>query len=365
MKNNLYISATWDKKDIEESWSGTAYFIMSYFSKHKNVTKINYPGNRIYDMIIRRIYKTGSSVLLSSYYKILELIFDRQIDEKIEAPILMISGVLNSKAKFITYQDNIINSYIMFDELEKNQTWFYKGILPKMSASQKKKAMQYEYEVYQRAEAILYMGEWLCQYAKEIFPDLAHKMYAIGGGINIPKAKFSEDKRQGNKILFVGRDFYRKGGDLLIEAFKIVREKYDPGVELYIAGPKELPSCADGVENLVFKGDVSYDQVGDLMAECDLFCMPSRFEAYGLVFIEALASGLPCIARNAFEMPYFIEKGVTGELIDIDDPEELALKIYNVLNDENFKINVKNKHDYYIDKYNWENVISKILKITG
>ena len=47
---------------------------------------------------------------------------------------------------------------------------------------------------------------------------------------------------------------------------------------------------------------------------CDVFCMPSYFEAYGLVFVEALTFGLPCIGRNCYEMPYFIEEGKTGLL---------------------------------------------------
>ena len=50
---------------------------------------------------------------------------------------------------------------------------------------------------------------------------------------------------------------------------------------------------------------------------CDVFCMPSYFEAYGLVFVEALTFGLPCIGRNCYEMPYFIEDGKTGLLLNV------------------------------------------------
>ena len=51
--------------------------------------------------------------------------------------------------------------------------------------------------------------------------------------------------------------------------------------------------------------------------------MPSYFEAYGLVFAEALTYGLPCIGRDKFAMSEFIEDGCTGRLISGEDVEEL------------------------------------------
>ena len=77
--------------------------------------------------------------------------------------------------------------------------------------------------------------------------------------------------------------------------------------------------------------------------------MPSYFEAYGLVFIEALTFGLPCIGRNVYEMPYFIENGETGYLLDKDDVDELANLMDQLLCDERIKQNVKNKRDWYIN----------------
>lgn len=87
---------------------------------------------------------------------------------------------------------------------------------------------------------------------------------------------------------------------------------------------------------------------------CDVFCTPSYFEAYGLVFIEALTFGLPCIGRNCYEMPYFIDESKTGLLLKKDDVNELANLMKTILSDNGFKNNIAEKHDYYINEYSWE-----------
>ena len=79
--------------------------------------------------------------------------------------------------------------------------------------------------------------------------------------------------------------------------------------------------------------------------------MPSYFEAYGLVFVEALSFGLPCIGRNCYEMPYFIEEGQTGLLLTNEDANELAALMERLLKDEKMKENVKAKRDYYLKEY--------------
>lgn len=96
---------------------------------------------------------------------------------------------------------------------------------------------------------------------------------------------------------------------------------------------------------------------------CDVFCTPSYFEAYGLVFIEALTFGLPCIGRNCYEMPYFIDESKTGLLLKKDDVNELANLMKTILSDNGFKNNIAEKHDYYINEYSWETVAKRMKEV--
>lgn len=161
--------------------------------------------------------------------------------------------------------------------------------------------------------------------------------------------------------MFVGRDFQRKGGYFVYKAFCELAKK-QPDVELHVAGPKRNP-ISNPVPGYFYYGDSNHDKLSELFNECDIFCMPSYFEAYGLVFIEALCYGLPCIGRNCYEMPYFIEDGVTGLLIDNDDIGNLADCMYRLLHDEKIKYEVDNRRNDYLKKYTWESVADRIEQV--
>lgn len=167
--------------------------------------------------------------------------------------------------------------------------------------------------------------------------------------------------KRGNKILFVGRDFIRKGGYLTYEAFcELKRQK--PDCELYVAGPASNP-IKSPINGYHFLGDCNSDILAYYFNLCDIFCMPSYFEAYGLVFIEALTYGLPCIGRNCYEMPYFIQDGVTGFLIDEDNPLLLANRMLQLLENETIKQNVLARREWYVQNYSWDAVAQRILQV--
>lgn len=186
------------------------------------------------------------------------------------------------------------------------------------------------------------------------------KTYFVGGGINLDRSLIDESNKQGNKILFVGKDFERKNGPLVLEAFFIAK-KIRPDIELYIVGPSKLNmNKDDGVYNL---GRLSFNEVVKYFNLCDIFCMPSKFEAYGIVFPEALAFGLPCIGRDAFEMPYFIEDGVTGFLLKKENPQELADLILKLLEDKEIRHNVSCRRKYYLQEHSWDTVAKRMMEV--
>ena len=93
--------------------------------------------------------------------------------------------------------------------------------------------------------------------------------------------------------------------------------------------------------------------------------MPSHFEAYGLVFIEVLTYGLPCIGRRLHEMQYLIDENKTGFLIEKKEEDEKVLAEYmkKLIHSEEIKRNVRNKRDYYIETYSWDAIIKRMLGV--
>lgn len=203
------------------------------------------------------------------------------------------------------------------------------------------------------------MGKWLARDLVDRCGIPQSKVYPVGGGINLDGKLVDYTGKQGNKILFVGRDFVRKGGEMTFKAFIELKKKM-ADVELYVAGPANNP-YPQGTEGYHYMGDCSHEELSALFNKCDIFVMPSYFEAYGLVFIEALTYGLPCIGRNVYEMPYFIEDGKTGLLLHDDDVHGLADMMFRLLKDKSFSDNVRSRKDRYIREYSWDTVAKRIL----
>lgn len=222
----------------------------------------------------------------------------------------------------------------------------------------KRASIQNKY--FENCSGVFTMGQWMAD-------DLIHrqgiayeKVHHVGGGVNVDISQVDYSQKKGNKFLFVGRDFIRKNGPLVYQAFRLLHQKH-PEWELHIAGPKSNPYPNDSTDQFFFHGDCEGKSLATLYNLCDVFVMPSRFEAYGLVFIEALTYGLPCIGRKAYEMPYFIQDGVTGRLLEDQEPQSLALLMEEVMTNHDYFTNVRGQRDYYTREYSWDCVVSRIL----
>ncbi len=102
-------------------------------------------------------------------------------------------------------------------------------------------------------------------------------------------------------ILFVGRDWERKGGGILYEAFQLVKVRY-PNSKLTIVGPDTAPVSGSGIK---FEGFLRKDRkseaikLAQLFREASVFCMPSICETWGLVYVEAALSELPIVGLTS------------------------------------------------------------------
>ena len=160
-------------------------------------------------------------------------------------------------------------------------------------------------------------------------------------------------------------EWKRKNGELVVEAFEKLKTVYPcEALELYVVGPDEKPECIKEQKGIYFLGSLSRNELVEYYNLCDYFVMPSRYEAYGLVFAEALSFGLPCIGKNFCAMPEFIKDDETGYLIEHDDVDELADALSRLLvNGERLSTNVRLNQAEIIRKYSWDAVADRILDV--
>lgn len=360
MKEKMYFLAPW-LADRAKTWSGTVNGIFEALSSHYEMEDINLSEIKEspFLKVIKRLTGSSRDMGIGNYSKYAKTLANRGIND----------GVVFQFAE-IMYDTDGLKTYI-YQDLSVDYVCYMHDNLPeifKVSAFQevdinqayKRRRLQNEY--FSKCAGIFAMGHW---YAEDLIKRVgipANKVYAVGGGINVDLHLISSTKKLGNKILFIGRDFKRKGGHITVEAFKLLREQ-NPQIELYVAGPQEDPFKGEIIEGYHFMGDCNRNKIAELYNMCNVFCMPSYFEAYGLVFIEALTYGLPCIGRNCYEMPYFIEDGKTGYLLKKDDAEELAELMNKLLTDERILNNVKSRKEFYIKEYSWDSVALRMKKI--
>ena len=359
MKELIY-SCSWEK-DKKNSWSGTPYSLFKALSNFYVIQEFDYGASHFYNKVdkifshlgIRDSMRVGliqhySKIFKKKYYKSKNDVF--QFEEcpnvafgKNYLYVDMIVGYL----KYLMDSDSVLFQYTGFSNRKKHLL--------------KREKLQTEY-LNNINVTILTMGKWQAKWICENYPLYQNRVYAVGGGYNINPEKIKYNEKSGNKILFIGKDFERKNGPLVIESFKKAK-KVKEDLELYIIGPPIVEnSSKDGIH---FLGELSFKEIPFYFNMCDIFCMPSKYEAYGLVFPEALTYGLPCIGKNMFEMPYFIEDGVTGFLIENDSAEECAKAIINLIDNNKIKANVQKKREYYLYEYNWNTVAERIFNIIG
>lgn len=343
------------KSEIKKTWSGSAYSMFKEFQKDYSCEIVDRNTNLFCRNIWKYSQKYHSLFLEKLFCRIQDYLLQRKLRDS--DTVFMISAVLKVKNPTYVFFDNIWATEDVLIPLDEdiNGDWSFREVFQSYSKKQKEFNINRQYQIMEHSKAIFCMGHWLSDFIKLKYPEFSSKTYIVGGGINISNS--SNKNRIPNSILFVGKDFYRKGGDLVVKAYRILKEK-NKGLKLTIAGPTVMPK--EITDDIDFLGEISFEKVDELMSTHSIFCMPSRFEAYGLVFVEALVNGIPCIGRNAWEMPYFIEEGVTGELIGHDDAEELASKMERVLNSHHYCQNVQARHDYYVQEYSWKNVCKRI-----
>ena len=122
------------------------------------------------------------------------------------------------------------------------------------------------------------------------------------------------------KLLFVGGDFERKGGHILLDAYREARQVI-PDIELLVVGPPEL-ALREPITGVRYIPWVSQEQLHEeIFPEADVFILPSHAEGYGLSVLEAMAHAIPVIVSSVGALPEIVRERVDGYLVP---PAEVA-----------------------------------------
>lgn len=186
-----------------------------------------------------------------------------------------------------------------------------------------------ERAVYQGAAAIFTMSEFVRRSLRDDYGVDPARVHVVGAGPNVSPGPSDLGLARDPVILFVGKNFAPKGGPELLEAFARIRRTH-PAARLAIvasSAPAALPAGA------TFHGLLGKEALARLYATASIFALPTRREAFGLSFVEAMAFELPVVATRIEAIPEIVADGETGLLVPPGDPAALAAALHALLAD--------------------------------
>lgn len=168
-------------------------------------------------------------------------------------------------------------------------------------------------------------------------------------------------------ILFVGRLEERKGVGDLIRACSLLKKDF-PNFRLIIAGPGlrlryyyETLAKTLLQDKAVFTKFVPFNELPEYYRTADIFCSPANGgESFGIVLLEAMASGTPVVATSIPGYSSVITHGQDGLLAKPQDPRSIADNLLTMINDNNLRQKIISNGFVTAEKYSWENVSKQV-----
>jgi len=222
--------------------------------------------------------------------------------------------------------------------------------------------------ILQNADAVLALTEDMKQKMWEICDK---DISVVSNGVDLERFKTSSgDQREGNAktIIFVGRLHPVKGVQYLIEAMAIVHQEM-PDVKLVIVGDgversrlEELAERLNLNSCIQFAGQVPQESIPRLMHQADVFALSSLSESFGMVNLEAMASGLPIVATKVGGIPNIVEEGVNGYLVNAKNSEEIADRLLTLLQNDEIREKISANNREKAKLYTWDEITTKVEK---
>jgi glycosyltransferase involved in cell wall biosynthesis len=181
--------------------------------------------------------------------------------------------------------------------------------------------VQVNRRTFDRAAGLVTWCHWAARSLERDYGVAAERIRVIHPGVDLRLFSGVTVRRPGPpRILFVGGQFERKGGNDLVQAMLRLGDSAE--LDLVTGSDPELPP---GAPIRVHRGlKPQSPELLDLFQQADIFALPSHGDCFPQAVAEAMASGLPVVATNVGAIPEMVQEGVTGYLVPQGAPRQLA-----------------------------------------
>jgi glycosyltransferase involved in cell wall biosynthesis len=247
----------------------------------------------------------------------------------------------------------------------------YHSILTGLAAFSRREGLAVEEQAFQRAALVVFSSHWAAEAAKAADPQVASKLAVIpfGANLEVPPPPPSPRSFPGTplKLLMIGVNWEEKGGPVAYRTLQALKAR-GHAAQLVVCGCMPPLDCDD--PDLVREGFLDKNVPADRarleehLRTADLLLLPTRFEAFGIVFCEAAAFGIPVLASNTGGIPTPVLHGTTGWLFGMDaDGQDYADRIEQLMKDpekwQDMRAQARARYEAHL---NWPAFVEDLLQ---
>ena len=173
---------------------------------------------------------------------------------------------------------------------------------------------------------------------------------------------------KGLEVLFQAISMMRKRGALIDESFclTVIGGEPDASSETMSAEMARLQSLRDqsGLQDLItFLGKRDQETLPYYYSAAEVVVVPSFYESFGMVALEAMACGTPVVASQVGGLAFLIQDGVTGYTVPVEDPQALSDRLVTLLQDGQIRQQMGQRAAEVAQKYAWENIAEQLVVV--
>lgn len=219
------------------------------------------------------------------------------------------------------------------------------------------------------SDYIIVLSDWWEELLLSKYPELYGKLIVSPNPIDLQLEELAEQVISHDitddtiNVIAMSRLEEGKGFREVINSAKYLRD----GIIIHIVGDgtgkgelEQLASDLGVCDRVVFHGWLDYSDKCELLRTGHLFCLPSKYDSFGMVYLEAMAANLPIVALNIMSTPYVVKNGLCGVLLDDCSPVTLANAIEHVVDNYSAYKNIGPR--YVKEKFGHIVVAKKLLK---
>jgi glycosyltransferase involved in cell wall biosynthesis len=319
--------ARWNPLE-KRSWSGTYYYTYQELRRHHSIEVFQYKWSFFVRewLLLKKQY--GKLVLKQEvaveFLKGYARYFSKQVERNL---IQHKPDVLYAPAavQLFAYARTDIPVIFMGDATFQQLQGYYASYR-NLAGFSLKQAIEVDKTAMHKAAHCMMASQWATDSAMHDYGINASKLSVAPLGANLDRIPAMDElklkKSKTCRLLFLGVEWERKGGDIAIRAFKALQQKGIP-VQLTIIGC--IPPFVindDGIRVIPFlnKNDPQESQeLYRIIGDSDFLLLPTRAECAGIAFSEASAFGVPSITTNTGGVPTYVQNGVNGYTLPIED----------------------------------------------